>query len=84
MRRLSLSLRHAYLHKLTQCVSSPPNADYTLHRLLLGTHTSGAAGDHLIIAQVQIPKAVEGNLGEYDDEKGGESREWAMEAGSRG
>lgn len=55
------------------CVaSSPPGADYTIHRLLLGTHTSGQAQDHLVIASVQIPKPVEGKLADYDDEKGGQ------------
>jgi histone-binding protein RBBP4 len=49
----------------------PESADYTLHRILLGTHTSGQAQDQLIIAQVAIPKAVEGTLQEYDDERGG-------------
>ena len=50
----------------------PPGADYTIHRLLLGTHTSGQAQDHLVIASVQIPKPVEGKLADYDDEKGGQ------------
>jgi histone-binding protein RBBP4 len=34
----------------------PPNKPYTVHRLLLGTHTSGQAQDYLQIATVQIPK----------------------------
>ncbi|CED83414.1 nucleosome remodeling subunit caf1 nurf55 msi1 [Phaffia rhodozyma] len=55
-------------------VESPPNADYTLHRLLLGTHTSGQAQDQLIIAQVQIPNASSGSLSsglaEYDEDRG--------------
>jgi histone-binding protein RBBP4 len=61
--------------------SSPPNADYTLHRILLGTHTSGQSQDHLIIAQVQIPKPKPASpatssatnptgLSEYDDTTG--------------
>lgn len=49
----------------------PEGADYTLHRLLLGTHTSGQAQDQLLIAQVAIPKAIDGTLQEYDDERGG-------------
>ncbi|KAG9313952.1 WD40-repeat-containing domain protein [Chiua virens] len=35
---------------------SPPNKPYTVHRLLLGTHTSGQAQDYLQIATVHIPK----------------------------
>ncbi|KAH9075852.1 histone acetyltransferase type B subunit 2 [Lactarius deliciosus] len=34
---------------------SPSNKPYTVHRLLLGTHTSGQAADYLQIATVQIP-----------------------------
>ncbi|KAF9225324.1 WD40 repeat-like protein [Gyrodon lividus] len=54
---------------------SPPNKPYTIHRLLLGTHTSGQAQDYLQIATVQIPKR-EGPLSDkldrsdYDDERG--------------
>lgn len=47
-----------------------------MHRLLLGTHTSGQAQDYLQIAQVQLPKR-DGSAGsdrldraDYDDERG--------------
>jgi histone-binding protein RBBP4 len=34
----------------------PADKPYTVHRLLLGTHTSGQAQDHLQIATVHLPK----------------------------
>ncbi|EGO05289.1 hypothetical protein SERLA73DRAFT_174369 [Serpula lacrymans var. lacrymans S7.3] len=54
---------------------SPPNKPYTVHRLLLGTHTSGQAQDYLRIATVQIPKregvsADKLDRADYDDERG--------------
>ncbi|KAI6154005.1 WD40-repeat-containing domain protein [Pisolithus tinctorius] len=54
---------------------SPPNKPYTVHRLLLGTHTSGQSQDHLQIATVQIPKrsgpsAEKLDRSDYDDERG--------------
>ncbi|RSH93356.1 Histone acetyltransferase type B subunit 2 [Saitozyma podzolica] len=35
----------------------PKDADYTVHRMILGTHTSGQAPDHLMIAEVVLPKS---------------------------
>jgi len=55
---------------------SPPNKPYTVHRLLLGTHTSGQAQDYLQIAQIQLPKSDDSpsadklDRGDYDDERG--------------
>ncbi|KAJ2920616.1 hypothetical protein H1R20_g16479, partial [Candolleomyces eurysporus] len=53
------------------------NKPYTTHRLLLGTHTSGQAQDHLQIATVQIPKrdhpasgADKLDRADYDDDRG--------------
>ncbi|KAF5380318.1 hypothetical protein D9757_007940 [Collybiopsis confluens] len=34
---------------------TPPGKNYTVHRLLLGTHTSGQAQDYLQIATVSVP-----------------------------
>lgn len=53
----------------------PPNKPYTVHRLLLGTHTSGQAQDYLQIATVQIPKRAGSGADKldrdsYDDERG--------------
>lgn len=56
-----------------------PSKSYTTHRLLLGTHTSGQAQDHLQIATIHIPKRDSGAGGsgadkldraDYDDERG--------------
>ncbi|KAI0783396.1 WD40 repeat-like protein [Abortiporus biennis] len=55
---------------------SPAGKPYTVHRLLLGTHTSGQAQDYLQIATVQLPKRDEStsadklDRGDYDDERG--------------
>ncbi|KAH9056968.1 histone acetyltransferase type B subunit 2 [Lactarius vividus] len=54
---------------------SPSNKPYTVHRLLLGTHTSGQAADYLQIATVQIPtRSGPGadvlDRGTYDEERG--------------
>ncbi|KAJ3964825.1 nucleosome remodeling factor subunit CAF1/NURF55/MSI1 [Lentinula raphanica] len=35
---------------------TPPGKDYTIHRLLLGTHTSGQDQEYLQIATVFVPK----------------------------
>ncbi|KAF9270853.1 histone acetyltransferase type B subunit 2 [Marasmius fiardii PR-910] len=55
---------------------SPPNKSYSIHRLLLGTHTSGQARDYVQIATVSIPKrdssasAQKLSRNDYDDERG--------------
>ena len=47
-----------------------PGNDYSTHRLLIGTHTSGADQNYLQIANVQLP--ISGTeLANYDDERGG-------------
>lgn len=54
----------------------PPNKPYTIHRLLLGTHTSGQAQDYVRIATVQIPNREGSGTSDkldrsnYDDERG--------------
>ncbi|KAI0652363.1 histone acetyltransferase type B subunit 2 [Trametes meyenii] len=54
----------------------PPNKPYTVHRLLLGTHTSGQAQDYLQIATVHLPKRDDSgsadrlDRADYDDERG--------------
>ncbi|KAG8968771.1 Histone acetyltransferase type B subunit 2 [Tulasnella sp. 427] len=40
---------------------TPPGKNYSIHRLLMGTHTSGSQQDYLQIAQVQIPNQVSGD-----------------------
>ncbi len=54
----------------------PANKPYTVHRVLLGTHTSGQAQDYLQIATVHLPKRDDSNSADrldrsdYDDERG--------------
>ena len=51
---------------------SPADKDYTVHRMILATHTSGEDNNHLQIATVHLPKPQsELNLDKYDDERGG-------------
>jgi histone-binding protein RBBP4 len=50
--------------------NSKPGQDYSTHRLLIGTHTSGAEQNYLQIANVQLPvSSVE--LSNYDEDRGG-------------
>ena len=51
---------------------SPDGKDYSVHRVVLGTHTSDGEPNHLQIATVRIPNdqaTVEGS--KYDEERGG-------------
>lgn len=49
---------------------SHPGKNYSTHRLLLGTHTSGEADNFLQIADVQLPNPVaENDPRNYDEEK---------------
>ncbi|KIY73395.1 WD40 repeat-like protein [Cylindrobasidium torrendii FP15055 ss-10] len=54
---------------------SPSDKPYTVHRLLLGTHTSGQSTDFLQIATVSIPKRAgpgsdKLDRTDYDDDRG--------------
>jgi hypothetical protein len=56
----------------------PENADYTINRMLLGTHTSGKGTDQLMIAEVMLPKTATETAGKdttelYDEERQGKS-----------
>lgn len=42
----------------------------TVHRLLIGTHTSENKPNYLQIAELEIPKPVKPNASEYDEERG--------------
>jgi len=65
-----------------RCNCSPADKDYTVHRLILGTHTSGGDKNYLQIASVNLPKATSSNssikdtttaekqLDKYDANKG--------------
>lgn len=50
----------------------PPDKDYTIHRMLIGTHTSDNDNNYLQIATVNLPKSnQELNIEKYDEERGG-------------
>lgn len=60
---------------LNSVVDRPPDKPYNIHRLLLGTHTSGQSQDYLQIATVHLPKrdgpgAERLDHTSYDDERG--------------
>ncbi|KAJ4306569.1 Histone acetyltransferase type B subunit 2 [Collariella sp. IMI 366227] len=44
--------------------------NYMVHRLLIGTHTAEGKPNYLQIAEVEIPKSVDPNPREYDEERG--------------
>uniref|UniRef100_A0AAQ4Q2J5 RB binding protein 4, chromatin remodeling factor n=1 Tax=Gasterosteus aculeatus aculeatus TaxID=481459 RepID=A0AAQ4Q2J5_GASAC len=51
-------------------VSRPEGKDYSVHRLVLGTHTSDEQ-NHLVIASVQLPNDdAQFEASHYDSEKG--------------
>jgi len=51
----------------------PTDKDYSVHRLILGTHTSDEQ-NHLLIASVQLPNdSVQFDATQYDHDKGGET-----------
>ncbi|TKA57478.1 hypothetical protein B0A53_00709 [Rhodotorula sp. CCFEE 5036] len=50
---------------------TPADKDYTVHRLLLATHTSGEDNNYLQIATVHLPKPQSDlDIEKYDDERG--------------
>ncbi|TPX08223.1 uncharacterized protein E0L32_001881 [Thyridium curvatum] len=51
-------------------VKAPEDKNYRIHRLLIGTHTSEGRPNYLQIAEVEIPKAVDPNPNDYDEERG--------------
>lgn len=49
----------------------PEGKDYSVHRLILGTHTSDEQ-NHLLIASVQLPNEdAQFDASHYDNDKGG-------------
>lgn len=50
-------------------VQSLPDKNFSTHRLLIGTHTSGATQDYLQIATVDLPNKPAVNPADYDAEK---------------
>lgn len=54
--------------------SSAAGDDFSVHKLLLGTHTSGAEQNHLMIAEVRLPlEDTEIDARKYDEESQGAS-----------
>ncbi|PMD52887.1 WD40 repeat-like protein [Hyaloscypha bicolor E] len=48
----------------------PAGKNYTIHRLLIGTHTSNDAQNYLQIANVELPKNITPNPHDYDEQRG--------------
>ncbi|KAI9676418.1 MAG: Histone acetyltransferase type B subunit 2 [Caeruleum heppii] len=48
---------------------SHPDKNYSTHRLLIGTHTSSEAPNHIQIAHVQLPNPTPPDVRDYDEEK---------------
>ena len=62
------------LRMLTDCFDRPSGADYTVQKLLLGTHTSGVEQNYLMIANVKLPlDDTEIDARKFDDENPGTS-----------
>ena len=52
-------------------VKTQESKDYAVHKLILGTHTSGSEQNYLMVANVNLPVAgVDIDNRTYDDEKG--------------
>ena len=57
--------------KLASFRARPSGKDYTIQRVVIGTHTSDNDQNYLQIAQVQIPNGVvSAENRKYDDERG--------------
>lgn len=58
------------LHSVTVLIASRiPDKNFSTHRLLIGTHTSGEAQNYLQIAHVQLPKPISLDAADYDEER---------------
>lgn len=51
-------------------IKQPPGEKYTIHRLLIGTHTSTGNDNYLQIANVHIPKNTIPSPEDYDESRG--------------
>lgn len=52
-------------------VETANDRDYSVHRIILGTHTAEGEGNHLLIGTVRMPtEAARLDARKYDDEKG--------------
>lgn len=48
----------------------PAGKNFSIHRLLIGTHTSNGAQNYLQIANVELPKNATPNARDYDEQRG--------------
>ncbi|KAJ3183973.1 Histone-binding protein rbbp4 [Gaertneriomyces sp. JEL0708] len=51
-------------------IERPEGKDYTLQRMIIGTHTSNTEQNYLQIAQVQLPSGTGSTDKKYDEERG--------------
>lgn len=52
-------------------VTKPEGKDYSVYRIILGTHTNGCQQDHLIIASVRLPNDdIHFDESQYDSDRG--------------
>lgn len=62
------------INEIIMFLHRPEGKDYSVHRLVLGTHTSDEQ-NHLVIASVQLPNDdAQFDASHYDSEKGGERK----------
>lgn len=67
---LQLDISSSITHVISFCCR-PEGKDFSIHRLVLGTHTSDEQ-NHLVIASVQLPNDdAQFDASHYDSEKGG-------------
>lgn len=58
-------------------IHSPADKDYTVHRMLMGTHTSDNDNNYVQICTVHLPKPQSQlDLEKYDDTRGGKLNEY--------
>lgn len=69
--RYKQSKNYLFIQMTLKNFSRPEGKDYSVHRLILGTHTSDEQ-NHLLIASVQLPNEdAQFDASHYDSEKGG-------------
>lgn len=71
VKKCAIALWSSFCIFATFAVHREPGKDYSVHRLILGTHTSDEQ-NHLVIAKVQIPTdEATFDASRYDMERGG-------------
>lgn len=59
-----------YCGSNTELPHRPADKNHTIHRLLIGTHTSNGAQNYLQIANVELPTNITPNPHDYDEDRG--------------